>query len=134
MTSHVFGNNHVDLDVMHRDSILASLEHRLTVAKSKDDSRLVELLEQERRQIEADGRSQSLLPALTFLSTGIAKLKTLWQVVTESAKHSADLQVWQSSDRNGNMWWFAYDPKTGRSTCAESESDMRVWIEENYQE
>lgn len=44
-------------------------------------------------------------------------------------RQSDEIQVWQRSDRNGQLWWYAYNPKTRHSGVFESESEIRVWIE-----
>lgn len=41
-------------------------------------------------------------------------------------------QIWQSYDRHGNLWWYGYDPMTGNSICRDSETEMRIWLEERY--
>jgi len=127
MTSQVFDRQVFDVDAMHRASMMASLERRLTVARARDDRSLIELLEQERRQLEAVNPSKALI------SGAIAWMTNLWHRVSQSVNDATKLQVWQSSDEQGNRWWFAYDPTTGHSTCTDSESEMRVWIEQNYQ-
>lgn len=43
-----------------------------------------------------------------------------------------ELQVWRKSDRYGNAYWQAFDPKTRRSTSLSSEAEMRIWIEQRY--
>ena len=44
----------------------------------------------------------------------------------------AEPQVWQTTDANGNQWWSAHDPATGRSLYNVSEREMRAWIEQRY--
>jgi hypothetical protein len=43
-----------------------------------------------------------------------------------------ELQVQQQRDRTGNLYWLAYNPKTGKSFASASEVDMRDWIERQY--
>ncbi|MBE9192023.1 hypothetical protein IQ230_17025 [Gloeocapsopsis crepidinum LEGE 06123] len=59
-------------------------------------------------------------------------MKSIWQQVVNYLNAKNELQVWQSSDRNGRTWWNAYDPITGRKTKRDSESEMRTWIEKRY--
>ncbi|MUL35422.1 hypothetical protein BWI75_03380 [Gloeocapsopsis sp. AAB1 = 1H9] len=61
-----------------------------------------------------------------------APLKSIWQQVINYLNAKHELQVWQSSDRDGHTWWNAYDPITGRTTKRNSETEMRAWIEERY--
>ncbi|BAY31561.1 hypothetical protein NIES2107_34220 [Nostoc carneum NIES-2107] len=43
-----------------------------------------------------------------------------------------ELQVVQKSDRQGNTYWRAYDPATGKSFSSGSEADVSMWIEQLY--
>ncbi|MEH2090555.1 hypothetical protein [Nostoc sp.] len=43
-----------------------------------------------------------------------------------------ELQVWQKVDRQGNIYWQAYDPATGKSFSSGSETDVFMWIEQLY--
>lgn len=45
---------------------------------------------------------------------------------------SSELQVRQVVSDN-NVWWYAYNPQTGNSVYADSETELMIWIEENYQ-
>ena len=109
----------------HHDSIMASLSHRLEVARATNNSRLVTLLEQEKRQV-ASGQSN-----------GVARSHaTWWQAVAQRITHAlfggSSLQVCEVVD-GGDRWWVASDPRTGQFVYADSEAEMRLWIEENYQ-
>lgn len=44
-------------------------------------------------------------------------------------KGSDEIRVWQRLDRNGHLWWYAYNPRTQQSGAFDSESDIRAWIE-----
>lgn len=41
-------------------------------------------------------------------------------------------RIRQTTDRVGKTWWHGCDPVTGRSVCRESEEEMRIWLEERY--
>jgi hypothetical protein len=43
-----------------------------------------------------------------------------------------EVKVWQKSDRFGNFYWCAYDPKTGDSANFGSEIEVMGWIESHY--
>jgi hypothetical protein len=45
-------------------------------------------------------------------------------------RQSDEIQVWQRCDRNGQLWWYAYNPKTQRIGAFESELAIQVWIEQ----
>lgn len=116
------------VDSKHRSNIAATLAHRLEVARTTNNKQLINLLERERQQLEtvAISRDSSL--------GSIARLKGFWHQLVEAIANSAKLKVWQTVDSHGVRWWNAYDPHTGHSVCTDSESEMRQWIEENYQE
>ncbi len=108
----------------HRDNILTALSHRLQRAKKANDLRLVQLLEQERQQIEQEvpplkSRSRGSNPIQTWLN-GILFGKT-------------ELQVSQFVDSAKDNWWYAFDPQTGRCVYADSEVELRLWIKDNSQ-
>jgi hypothetical protein len=54
------------------------------------------------------------------------------QYLVNSVIEAQEPQVWQSYDRQGNLWWHGYDPMTGRSISRDSETEMRIWLEERY--
>lgn len=108
----------------HHENVVASLNRRLAVARANCDQTLIALLEQEQQQIVADvDRHAGSLQQ---------QLATLWDDLTTLVRGDANLRVWQTVDRHGEHWWCAYDPKTGQSVYADSESEMRLWIEQNY--
>lgn len=41
--------------------------------------------------------------------------------------------IYQLTDRDGDAYWYVYDPATGRNTYLASEHDVRVWLEQRYQ-
>lgn len=59
-------------------------------------------------------------------------IKSCWQSFTKYVSSSSQLQVWQTSDCNGNKYWQAFDPIKNRSVCFGSEAEMRMWIEQYY--
>lgn len=59
-------------------------------------------------------------------------LNSLWQHLVNALTKAQEPQIWQSYDRQGNLWWHGYDPMTGSSICRDSEAEMRIWIEERY--
>lgn len=55
----------------------------------------------------------------------------LQQVLTERSHSTpSEPQIRQISDREGHLWWQAYDPMTGQTTYLESEEEVMVWLEE----
>jgi hypothetical protein len=108
----------------HHANVAASLDHRLAIARAKQDQTLIDLLEQEQKQIlgDSDRQGRSLQH----------QLSTLWEDLTTWIRGDSTVQVWQTVDSQGDRWWCAYNPKTGQSLYADSETEMRFWIEQNY--
>lgn len=109
----------------HQENITASLNHRLEVAKATQNTTLVELLEREQKEISGDAADHPF-------SSWSHNLTTLWHDLVTLVTGDARLQVWQSVDERGDRWWCAYNPQTGQSVYADSEAEMRLWIEQNY--
>ncbi|MCL6432993.1 MAG: hypothetical protein K6T90_02070 [Leptolyngbyaceae cyanobacterium HOT.MB2.61] len=116
-----------DFEARHQANMLASLRHRLEVARNTNNFQLVALLEREQKQIEADAVDRAAV------SPG-SRLKNWWNQLVAAIAHFSDLQIWQTTDRSGVTWWHALDPRTGKEVCTDSETEMRIWIEENYWE
>jgi len=110
----------------HYANIEESLNHRLEVAKAAKNTRLVALLEQEQRQIRQQARAEGVLAGERNW------LQRTWQRIV-SALTDPTLQIWQAVDETGNLWWCAYDPQSGKSVYADTETEMRLWIQQNYQ-
>ncbi len=58
--------------------------------------------------------------------------KRFWKVLSLHSIESTQLRVWHQRDREGNIWWSAYDPITGQSVDRISEAQMRIWIEKRH--
>ncbi len=129
--AHSFSANSPDFLAQHQDNIMASLAHRLEVAKATNNRHLVELLEQEKKQIAAD-----VSPDHNALSRDherqpdwVQRLKGFVQAIAGTADTLQVSEFVNGSDR----WWYAFDPQTGNCVYADSEAEMRLWIEQNYQ-
>jgi hypothetical protein len=71
-------------------------------------------------------QTNKVLSSLTTWLTNFAKLfiTSFWK--------SEEIQIWQRVDRNGQIWWHAYNPRTKRAGVFDSESEVRVWLEKQY--
>lgn len=49
-----------------------------------------------------------------------------------SLEQSEEIRIWQRVDRHGQIWWHAYNPRTEQLSVFESESEVRVWLEQQY--
>ncbi len=60
-------------------------------------------------------------------------LRDIWQnIVNALLTNHQQLQVKQKVDRQGNIYWQAYEPITGKSFTSGSEADIIAWIEQLY--
>lgn len=103
---------------------MTSLAQRLQRARSADNFRLVQLLEQEKKQLEQEVSS--------------SESRSHWFTGTQNWLSSllfgkTDLQVSQFVDSINDQWWYAFDPQTGNCVYADSEAELRLWIKNNYQ-
>jgi hypothetical protein len=109
----------------HHDSIVASLNHRMEVARANCNTGLVALLERERQQVA---------PAASVRPAPVER--HWWQAITQAVANKlfggSTLQVSEIVD-GSDRWWVASDPRTGQFVYADSEAELRLWIEENYQ-
>jgi hypothetical protein len=56
----------------------------------------------------------------------------LWQRFVEAFSGKTELQVWQRTRADGQLYWQAYDPVSGEFVIRGSEDEMRDWIETRY--
>lgn len=118
-TLHVTNSN---LFARHRDSMMASLNRRLEIARAANNSQLIELLEQEQRQISSDiDQPRSLMDRLTALQ----------QRIKSAIARRSELQV-SHLVSGRDEWWYAFDPRSGDYVYADSEAELRLWIKDNY--
>ncbi len=61
-----------------------------------------------------------------------SRLRKIWQLITDCLFSQAELEIREIYDRSGNLWWYVYDPVTGRFAWLDSEDEVRIWIEKNY--
>lgn len=88
--------------------------------KIAQPSILHQSLDPSKSQFQTDPKVRSTLAAW------LSKLhKRFVVLLTESY----EIQIWQRTDRNGQIWWYVYDPRTQRSSVFGSELEVRVWIE-----
>uniref|UniRef100_B8HZC6 Uncharacterized protein n=1 Tax=Cyanothece sp. (strain PCC 7425 / ATCC 29141) TaxID=395961 RepID=B8HZC6_CYAP4 len=60
-------------------------------------------------------------------------LSRIWQWLKDALFEQTELQLLLKRDRYGHLWWYAYDPVTGRVGWLSSEDEVRAWIEERYE-
>lgn len=111
-----------ELSDRHRDSMLASLNRRLEVARQSNNLPLIDLLQQEQQQLVA-GKSGAVW---------LQRLQTWWKGMADAVARSTQLQISEMQDEAGNRWWHAYDPNTGQRVYTDSETEIMLWVEQHY--
>lgn len=61
-------------------------------------------------------------------------LNQIWQnIISFISINPDEVQVHQKINRDGHIYWDAYHPGSGKSFSSGSEADVRIWIEQLYQ-
>jgi hypothetical protein len=113
-----------EISAQHQAAIAASLARRLAVAQAAQNTQLIALLEQEQKQL---GLTQQQ-PTFSALLT---QIKQAWRSWREAFDRQFELTVEQVVGDDGTIFWYAHDPKTGKTLYADSRSDVVKWIEDN---
>ncbi|MFQ3585917.1 MAG: hypothetical protein SNJ85_13535 [Cyanobacteriota bacterium] len=116
----------VNLLARHQQNIAASLARRLEAARAANNTRLVELLEQEQQQLAAEYGTAHSSPAL------LEGLRHAWEHLKEVLTARDELRVRQWVDGTGVVWWYAQDPITGDRLCTHSDWELMDWIEKHH--
>lgn len=58
------------------------------------------------------------------------RIRSIWESLVIYLMKLQEVRVWSTSDRDGNIWWSAYDPMTQQSIHNVSEEGILVWIEQ----
>ena len=125
--AHSLHYNPLQTSAVHRQSMIDSLQHRLETAQTNRDRRLLELLEHEKHQLIDEAYQLNLWQALQSGFTSIQK------GINRVLFGGSSLQV-NEFDVGSDHFWYAKNPMTGECVYADSESELRLWIEENYSE
>lgn len=57
------------------------------------------------------------------------KISTL---VIEILVRDSEPKIYEKYDRDGNPYWYVYDPVTGASAAFSSKSEILTWLESRY--
>lgn len=122
--ANAFHLSNSEIFAKHQASIAASLAHRLDVARANHNLQLVAQLE----------REQALL--LNYSTTHpvrswMSQVRTAIQQMVKAIAPISQLVVEQVADPSGSIWWYAFDPRSGKTLYAETESEVIRWIEDN---
>ena len=66
-----------------------------------------------------------------FGQSVVAGLKKFQMAIAHFLSSRSELQV-QQFVNGSDAWWYAYDPQAGNWVYADSEAELRIWIEQNY--
>jgi hypothetical protein len=106
----------------HLMSMWNSLERRIEVARANQNTELLAMLELEKSAIAPYQVTTIAAPANNFGSA--------WQGLWSLLLPKAEIKVKQICDRAGKQWWYAYNPLTGQAVYADTDNEMRMWIEQ----
>jgi hypothetical protein len=117
-----FNTSHIDIDVIHQRTMMESLAYRLNVARSAQNTQLIEKLEHEQQQLAPNASAQAGLRLVEFclnaMKTGVSQV--LW--------NSSMLRV-EEFRCGSDHWWYAVDPTTGEFRYADSEVELHATLE-----
>lgn len=52
-----------------------------------------------------------------------------WKKLVNTLFDRSEPTIWQIPDRDGYVWWYVYEPETGRSYWFASEHEVQVWLD-----
>ncbi|WP_299412319.1 hypothetical protein [Acaryochloris sp. IP29b_bin.148] len=104
---------------------MANLQNRIDIAAANHDHHLLELLANERTQLESYWRNT---PSSASRQRRVTQL---WQYITKEIASRSQLSVERRVTANGEEWWHVADPRSGKTFNAESFSVAMHWIERN---
>jgi len=101
--------------------MMASLAHRLEVAKATNNSQLARLLECEAQQLTIADTSSQRFKLNAWLQSIKQRVAALFTHSTPRVHEFVN-----GSDR----WWYTINPRTGEFVYADSEAELRLWIKD----
>lgn len=113
------------LSAQQRSNMMSNLRHRTEIATTRHNHQLLQLLTDERSQLEKN-RNKSLLSSARW--SGATQL---WQHIVAKLSHRSQLSVERRIATTGEEWWYVKDPRSGKTFHAESFDVAMHWIEEN---
>ena len=76
--------------------------------------------------------SSTATPAPTAQPAITAWLKQVGTGLLNAMTNSQQLRIWTKITPNG-LQWHAYDPSSGHKFSAQSEEELRIWLETRHQ-
>lgn len=59
-------------------------------------------------------------------------LNKAWCFVVDVLNRETEIKIQEKCDRQGNTYWYVYDPATNVSSYLATEEEVLSWIEERY--
>lgn len=72
------------------------------------------------------------LAKTSLIRRSLVKFDRLWQALVRSVKTTQEPQIRWMRDRQGRSYFKIYDPLTEQHHYANSEQEVRVWLERRY--
>ena len=120
--------NDPELKLKHLTNMVASLTHRLEVARASHNDQLTAALEREYEQLLIE-RKAALLDSSNAVKSWFQRL---WANFADTMPSLYQLQIKQTIAANGQSCWSVYYPKTGQRLVTASEPEMQAWIKKTY--
>lgn len=106
----------------HHAHLLTSLTRRLEAARARQDQPLLAALQHEQEQLTAFSPNRSLGN----------QLEQTWMGFSETLSDWSKVQIEQTSDRQGNPGWYAYNPQSGEAVFTQTKEEVDQWIKSSY--
>jgi hypothetical protein len=71
-------------------------------------------------------------PKLTYPDDNPPWLRKIWQKFMDVVTPTYEPEVWQTTDRAGNIWWNVYNPITAQTLYMETEEEVMIWLDQYY--
>ncbi len=68
---------------------------------------------------------------LTLFNLFLKQFKHYYQTVTNLLFVDCSKPQVHRFSIGDDVWWYAFDPKQGKSVYADTEEELRIWIEKN---
>jgi predicted 3-demethylubiquinone-9 3-methyltransferase (glyoxalase superfamily) len=72
------------------------------------------------------------LAQASLIRRSFVKFDRLWQALVRSVKTRQEPQITWMRDRQGQSYFKVYDPLTEQHYYADSEQEVRIWLEQRY--
>lgn len=129
--------NYKELELIP-DTVGDPNRHRIALwdwLSRRQQSRLTKLIENSSFEEKVGYLERSLTLDCEATAGSSSFWERLWQMLNQPIpgiwqRSPQEPQISQIADREGHLWWQAYDPLTGQTTYLDSEEEVQIWLEE----